>query len=127
MTVIVRRIERVGRYRRVRWRLVLVSVAAFALLAVPHSGDATTRLGTLRGRGDLRRARERRRRQAVDATPGPWKRLTRRLGDDWAPDFSPDGTRIAFTQLLGTVWVLNADGTGLRALTRGTDADWRPL
>jgi Tol biopolymer transport system component len=29
--------------------------------------------------------------------------LTRRLGDDWAPDFSPDGTRITFTQLPGTV------------------------
>ena len=29
------------------------------------------------------------------------KRLTRRAGDDWAPRFSPDGQRIAFTQLRG--------------------------
>lgn len=53
------------------------------------------------------------------------KRLTRRPGDDWAPGFSPDGTQIAFTQLPGTIWVMNADGTGLRKLTAGVDADWR--
>jgi Tol biopolymer transport system component len=54
------------------------------------------------------------------------QRLTRRSGDDWAPAFSPDGARIAFTQLPGTIWTMNADGTGLRKLTAGTDADWRP-
>ena len=40
-------------------------------------------------------------------------------------DFSRDGARIAFTQLPGTIWVMNADGTGLRKLTAGVDADWR--
>jgi TolB protein len=54
------------------------------------------------------------------------QRLTRRAGDDWAPAFSPDGARIAFTQLPGTIWTMNADGTGLRKLTAGTDGDWRP-
>jgi len=34
--------------------------------------------------------------------------------------------RIAFTQLPGTIWTMNAGGTGLRKLTAGTDADWRP-
>jgi TolB protein len=57
---------------------------------------------------------------------GGVKRLTRRPGDDWAPDFSPDGKRIAFTQLPGTIWTMNADGTGLRKLAAGVDADWRP-
>lgn len=54
------------------------------------------------------------------------KRLTRRAGDDWAPRFSPDGQRIAFTQLRGTISTMNATGTGLQRLTAGTDADWRP-
>jgi TolB protein len=57
---------------------------------------------------------------------GGLQRLTRRPGDDWAPDFSPDGRRIAFTQLPGTIWVMNADGSGQRRLTAGVDADWRP-
>ena len=51
------------------------------------------------------------------------KRLTRRPGDDWSLDFSPDGTQIVFTQLSGTLWVMNADGTKLRELTAGIDAD----
>jgi Tol biopolymer transport system component len=62
----------------------------------------------------------------MSARGGQATRLTRRPGDDWAPDFSPDGRRIAFTQLPGTVWVMNADGTGLRRLTAGVDPDWRP-
>lgn len=54
------------------------------------------------------------------------KRLTRRPGDDCTPDFSPDGKLIALTQLPGTIWTMNADGTKLRELTAGIDADWRP-
>ena len=42
------------------------------------------------------------------------------------PEISPDGKQIAFTQLPRTIWTMNADGTGLRKLTAGTDADWRP-
>lgn len=54
------------------------------------------------------------------------KRLARMPGDDWAPDFSPDAELIAFTQLPGTIWTMNADGTRLRELTAGIDADWGP-
>jgi Tol biopolymer transport system component len=52
-------------------------------------------------------------------------RLKRRPGDDFTPRFSRDGTQIAFTALPGSVMVMNADGTGLRRLTTGTDPDWR--
>ena len=44
----------------------------------------------------------------------------------WAPRFSPDGRQIAFTQLPGTIWLMNADGTAVKRLTAGVDADWRP-
>jgi len=54
------------------------------------------------------------------------RRLTRTPGDDFLPRFSPDGTQIAFVSLPGTVLVMDADGTGARRLTAGTDADWRP-
>lgn len=66
-------------------------------------------------------------------TDGPAKEV------NWQPDWSPDGTRIVFTrrQFLGggredhDLFVINADGTGRRALLEGaeTDAeqpDWHP-
>lgn len=54
------------------------------------------------------------------------RRVTRKAGDDFSPRFSPDGRRIAFTALPNSVFVVNADGAGLRRLTAGTDPDWRP-
>jgi Tol biopolymer transport system component len=54
----------------------------------------------------------------------------------WQPSWSPDGTRIAFTRLGQvfpddfTVWVMNADGSGQRRLTKGTvcglSTTWSP-
>jgi Tol biopolymer transport system component len=60
------------------------------------------------------------------------RRLTRKPGDDFNPRFSPDGKRIAFTSLPagsvpGSVFLMNADGTGLRRIASGTDPDWLPL
>ncbi len=51
-----------------------------------------------------------------------------------APTWSPDGRRIAFTQATGTsvaIYIVNADGTGLRRLTAWTlraaaRLDWSP-
>lgn len=59
------------------------------------------------------------------------RRLTRKAGDDFNPRFSPDGKRIAFTSLPagsvpGSVFLMNADGTGLRRIASGTDPDWLP-
>ena len=53
-------------------------------------------------------------------------RLTRDT-DDNRPRFSPDGARIAFGHARG-LWVMNADGTGRRAVATGTigGADWSP-
>lgn len=42
------------------------------------------------------------------------------------PALSPDGTRIAF-QIVGKgMWMINADGTGLRSLGRGSHPAWMP-
>lgn len=51
--------------------------------------------------------------------------------DDWGARWSRDGTRIVFyaVPLNGTVsdvYVVNADGTNLRRITRGTSPVWRP-
>lgn len=59
------------------------------------------------------------------ASPGP-------VGED--PAFSPDGTRIAFTEradgLTAQIAVMNADGTGFKRLTSGSgqreQPDWSP-
>jgi Tol biopolymer transport system component len=51
------------------------------------------------------------------------------LGDDGMPDFSPDGRRIAFTSnrvQQAEIYVMNADGSGQRRLTRKPGDDLSP-
>lgn len=51
--------------------------------------------------------------------------LTFQPAFDRDPDWSSDGTRLAFTRN-GVIHVVNADGTGLRALVEGVNPDWSP-
>ena len=56
-------------------------------------------------------------------------RLTNHEGQDSAPAWSRDGTKIAFVSgRSGSVdiWVMNADGTGLERLTDHPGADYFP-
>jgi TolB protein len=55
------------------------------------------------------------------------RQLTRRKGDDFQPAWTADGRAIAFNAV-GTGWIMqvNADGSGLRRLVRGTDPAFRP-
>ncbi len=51
------------------------------------------------------------------------------LGDDSMPDFSPDGKRIFFTSnrdQQGEIYVMNANGSGQKRLTRRHGDDWAP-
>jgi len=47
------------------------------------------------------------------------------IREQWHPDWSPDGARIAF-EMDGEIWVAGVDGSGLRRLT-GCDAPCRDL
>ncbi|MBI4660011.1 MAG: PD40 domain-containing protein [Verrucomicrobia bacterium] len=61
---------------------------------------------------------------APEGSGNPRVRLTS-FGVD--PAWSPDGTRIAFRANDRGIWVMNADGSGLRQLTtHGGDAAWSP-
>ncbi len=54
---------------------------------------------------------------------GTPRRITSGLAFDMQPRFSPDGRQIAFTSDRGggdNIWVMNADGTGARAITNET-------
>lgn len=55
---------------------------------------------------------------------------TTRLADGRGPAWSPDGTRIAFGRASNdggfTLWLMNADGTGMRSLGSGLDPYWSP-
>jgi TolB protein len=55
------------------------------------------------------------------------RQVTRRKGDDFQPAWTADGRAIAFNAV-GSGWIMqvNADGSGLRRLVRGTDPAFRP-
>jgi Tol biopolymer transport system component len=51
------------------------------------------------------------------------------LGDDSMPDFTPDGRRIVFTSnrdQQAEIYVMSADGSGQKRLTRRPGDDWAP-
>jgi Tol biopolymer transport system component len=54
--------------------------------------------------------------------------VTRKVDDDYAADFSPDGRKILFSSnRMGhflQVYVMNLDGSGVRNLSRSQSADW---
>ena len=56
------------------------------------------------------------------------RRLTRSMADEYAPAWSPGGTRIAYTRgFVGDVWVMNADGRNQRRLVPDAAApSWSP-
>jgi hypothetical protein len=51
--------------------------------------------------------------------------LTFHSAGDRSPDWSPDGTRLAFSRD-GVIHVMSADGTELRSFEEGTNPDWSP-
>ena len=69
-----------------------------------------------------------------DASGRQLSTLTASEGMDFAPDWSPDGSRIAFYRVLGgergeDVYLIGADGRGLRRFTASRDAEdpvWSP-
>jgi len=68
---------------------------------------------------------------SVDIATGAVRPLTTRKGPDQVPDVSPDGRMIAFTGFddryqgnqRDALYVMAADGTGVRELARGLDRD----
>ena len=57
-----------------------------------------------------------------------WVRLTDEAGNHFDPHWSPDGQHLAYSYK-GEVWVMLADGTGRRQISRGggESASWEPL
>ena len=69
----------------------------------------------------------------MDAVGGNQERLTNNPSNDRDPDWSPDGTKIAFSSAgddgKGQIYVMNADGSHLKKLTDTGDnsaPDWSP-
>ena len=92
-----------GRRRRRRWGLVAVALLLGGLLVAPAFGIGDRLL-------DL-----------IQSTPGPPEVRT--------PVWSPDGRRIAFTSRPddnSEIYVVNADGSGQRRLTRNAAGDFGP-
>lgn len=68
----------------------------------------------------------------LDLQTGARRQVTTNPGIDFTAAWSPDGRRIAFSRgslgQLPSIWVMNADGTGLRQLTQqaGSTFHWIP-
>jgi TolB protein len=69
----------------------------------------------------------------MEADGTNWVNLTPDMGLDGGPDFSPDGTKIAFRSFRGgktDIYLIGVDGTNLVNLTGGEgnnrEADWSP-
>lgn len=67
----------------------------------------------------------------MDADGGNQERLTELPGDDWWPDWSPDGTAVTFCAmredgLLHDVYLLELEGRNLRRLTQEAADNWWP-
>jgi TolB protein len=59
----------------------------------------------------------------------PLQRPAKGIGNNYLPAYSPDGTRIAFMSTRdgnGEIYVINADGTGLRRITNNPEDDATP-
>jgi TolB protein len=106
-------------------RRVLVAASGAVLLAAVVSGrpvSARTGLSgvvlTSRGGGIV----------AVNLDGPGVRELThpRDGADDHDPAASPDGSTIAFSRSYGSVYVLNADGSGLRRVGPGIAPQWSP-
>ncbi len=58
----------------------------------------------------------------MDSDGSNVRALTDQLGNDGAPSWSPDCSQIVFSSdrsgPLSDVWIINADGSGLRKLTQ---------
>jgi len=65
----------------------------------------------------------------LDAATGDYLRLTSG-GNNTASSYSPDGTQIVFNSLRNNdqadLFIMNADGSGLRQLTDHPEPDWQP-
>jgi Tol biopolymer transport system component len=113
------------RWSSILGRLLLVS--CLGLLAAPGGADPDTsgadRLAFVSDRDggqDL---------YVIDVIRATTTRLTK--GQRWIdqPSWAPDGSRLAFAATAGaasSIFVVNADGTGLRRLAAGRDPAWSP-
>ena len=55
------------------------------------------------------------------------RRVTPGFGDLYEPSFSPDGTKLAFAQVYGHLFIINFDGTNLTDLgVRASGPEWSP-
>jgi TolB protein len=105
-------------------------LAGTACTSSSVEGDGKVQVDLPRGRNEVRppdRTSAPTPDHQVVIKPGPPKQLTNHSEDDQNPLWSPDGKRILFTskRTYGTfnLWIMNADGSGAKALTSLPDND----
>ena len=97
-----------------RWAAATAIAFGSVVAATPASATFPGRNGRIAFQGEFPPGGEI---DAIRSTGARFRQLTEQNGNAYAPDWSPDGSKIVFSVDEQGIWMVNADGTGLKQVS----------